>query len=261
MGPKALGRGPGQASGEGNRTEGRGIMSTTSWPRARSWSRTRRVVAATAVTAAAVLTQSPAAHAAASTVGLWHFEDSGSTAADSSGNGNTGTLTNVTTGVTGASGKGFGFTGKPSYVRIPSKSSLNPDNTNFKVTVKVNFTVKPSSSVGDYTVIRKALATNPGGSWKIEIAQDGRALCNYRRTSSNKVQIVNGPRLNDGKWHTISCAKTSNSVTLTVDGASYSVTKSIGSIANSDSIIVGAKTTLGEDQFQGKIDEITITKG
>jgi hypothetical protein len=231
-------------------------MSRTAW-----LPRTRTVVAATAVATAALLTQSPAAQAAASTVALWHFKDSGATALDSSGGGHTGTLTNVTTGVVGASGKAFSFTGKPSYVRIPSQATLNPDNTNFKVTVKVNFTVKPSAATGDYTVIRKALATNPGGSWKIELAQDGRALCNYRKTGANKVQIVNGPRLNNGKWHTISCAKTPTTVTLTVDGTSYSVTKSIGSIANSDTILVGAKTTLGEDQYNGRIDEITITKG
>jgi hypothetical protein len=231
-------------------------MSRLSWS-----SRARRVVAVTTAATAALLASPHAAYAASTTVGLWHFDDTGSTAVDSSGNGNTGTLKNVTTGVTGASGKAFSFTKKPAYVKIPSKTSLNPDNTNFKVTVKVNFTVKPSASTGDYTVIRKALATNPGGSWKIEVAQDGRALCNYRKTEANKVQIVNGPRLNDGKWHTLSCAKTPTAVTLTVDGHSYSVTKSIGTIANTDSVLVGAKTTLGEDQFNGKIDEVTITKG
>jgi hypothetical protein len=223
--------------------------------------RVRHVVAATATVAAALLISPHAAYAAPATVGLWHFEDAGSTAVDSSGNSNTGTLKNVTTRVSGASGKAFGFSTTPSYVRIPSKSTLNPDNTNFKVTVKVKFTVKPPASVGDYTVIRKGLASNPGGSWKIEIAQDGRALCNYRRTESSKVQIVNGPRLNDGKWHTLSCAKTSTKVTLTVDSASYSVTKSVGTIANTDYILVGAKTTAGEDQFRGSIDEVSITKG
>lgn len=232
------------------------IMSRSSWS-----SRARSVVAATTVVGAALLASPHAAYAASTTVGLWHFDDTGTKAVDSSGNGSTGTLKNVTTGVTGASGTAFSFTKKPAYVKIPSKASLNPDNTTFKVTVKVNFTVKPSSAIGDYTVIRKGLASNPGGSWKIEIAQDGRALCNYRKTSSKKVQIVNGPQLNDGKWHTISCTKTGTKVTLTVDSTSYSVTKSIGTIANSDSILVGAKTTLGEDQFNGKIDEVTIIKG
>ena len=223
--------------------------------------RARRFVAVTATAAAALLIAPHTASAAPTTVADWRFEDTGTKLTDSSGNGNTGTLKNVTTGVSGASGKAFSFTKTPSYVTVPSKATLNPDGGNFKVSVKVNFTVKPSSAVGDYTVIRKGLASNPGGSWKIEIAQDGRALCNYHKTSSKKVQIVNGPRLNDGKWHTITCAKTASTVTLTVDGSSYKVTKTIDSLANTDSVIIGATTTAGEDQYQGKIDDITITKG
>lgn len=223
--------------------------------------RARRFAAVTAVASAMLLITPHTAEAASTTVGLWHFEDTGRTARDSSGNGNTGTLTNVTTGARGASGKAFSFTRTPGYVKIPSRASLNPDGGNFSVTVKVSFTVKPSPSLGDYTVIRKALASNKGGSWKIEIAQDGRALCNYRLTERLKVQIVNGPRLNDGRWHTITCSKTPTKVTLKVDGSSYSVAKTIGTIRSSDPVLVGAKTTAGEDQFRGKIDEITITKG
>jgi len=54
-------------------------------------------------------------------VGLWHFnEGAGTTTADNSGNGNTGTLTNGPTWVDGKYGKALSFDGVDDYVEVPN---------------------------------------------------------------------------------------------------------------------------------------------
>ena len=59
-------------------------------------------------------------------VGYWTFDEgSGTTAADSSGNGNTGTLYNSPTWVNGKRGKALSFDGQDDYVRVPQSASLD----------------------------------------------------------------------------------------------------------------------------------------
>lgn len=61
-----------------------------------------------------------------SLVGYWNLnEGSGSVAADSSGNGNNGTLVNSPTWVAGKYGTGLSFSGNGDYVNIPNSNSLN----------------------------------------------------------------------------------------------------------------------------------------
>src|SRR3990167_283101 len=59
-------------------------------------------------------------------VGYWNFDEgSGATVADSSGNGNTGTLTNGPTWTTGKIGQALSFDGSNDYVDAGTGSSLN----------------------------------------------------------------------------------------------------------------------------------------
>ena len=220
--------------------------------------RLMRRTAAGAVAAGAAVLLLPGAAGAATERAHWSFEDTGSAAADSSGNGNTGTLKNLTTGVAGSTGKAFQWSSKPSYVSVPDASVLDPGTSSYSVSLKVRFTVLPSSSVGDYDLVRKGLSTTSGGSWKVEIVRSGQALCNFRG-SGGQGQLTKGPKLDDGAWHAITCARTSSKVTLTVDGTSWSTSKSTGRISNSSAILIGAKDTSGHDQFTGVLDEVVIS--
>jgi hypothetical protein len=59
-------------------------------------------------------------------VGYWKFEEgTGTTASDSSGNGNTGTLNNGPLWVDGKYGRALSFDGATSYVSVPASPSLN----------------------------------------------------------------------------------------------------------------------------------------
>jgi hypothetical protein len=212
-----------------------------------------------ALTAVALLVVAGPAQAA-TTVASWNMGDSGSTMADSSGRGHTGTLHHVAVQQTGNSGKGFGLSGKPSYVSVPASSDFTPGTGNFRIKLSVRFTARPSSSVGDYDLLRMGLSTTSGGDYKVEILQSGKAYCEFRG-SGGVGGVSGGPALSDGRWHTISCSRTDSSVVLTVDGASYTTAKRTGSITSAVTVYIGAKDGTGADQYTGLMDSVSISKG
>jgi hypothetical protein len=196
---------------------------------------------------------------AQSVAGIWHMnETSGTTAFDSSGNGNNGTLTAVSfvsPGFDGTDGA-YSFNGINSKVLIPNSASLNPGTANISVTMHIEFAVKPQGS-GDYDLLRKG----KGIYYKIEIATSGQARCQFHGSTSSSGMVF-GPNLADGHWHTITCTKTSTGITGVVDGT-YTKTKTvtIGSITNTVALSLGGKAEGNEDQYLGVMDEVNIAVG
>jgi concanavalin A-like lectin/glucanase superfamily protein len=213
-----------------------------------------RTIGLLAVVAVASLWTAQAASAA--TTAWWKMDEtSGTTMNDSVGSAD-GTLHNVTVGLAGISGKAYGFNGTSSYVSVPNRSSLNPGSAKVTVQIAVLFTTIPPQ---DYDLIRKGLASTAGGDYKIEIVHSGQALCLFGG-SKNDVQLIGGPKLNDGRWHRISCLRDANKVSLSVDGVvRKSVTKPVGTIANTSSLYIGAKP--GSDWHNGRLDDAKIIVG
>jgi hypothetical protein len=202
----------------------------------------------------------PAVASAATTVSYWNMnEPSGSTMVDSV-NGINGSAKNVTFGVPAISGPGYSFNGSSSVVTVPSNGFHNvPSNTTFSVTAYVRFPAVPSSSVGDFDLIRKGLSSTSGGHWKMEIFGNGKAYCQFRG-SSRTITINDGPVLADNKWHGISCIKRTSSLSLVVDGVSFTKNGTIGKTSNTATLTVGAKST-GGDWYKGTMDEVSISLG
>ena len=213
------------------------------------WSGTLSVVA----TAFLLATAAPAQ--AATVVAVWNMDGTGSTMTDSSGHGHTGTLRNVV-----PLGTAYEFRGRPSYVTVPSHVDFAPGTGNFTISLAVRFSTVPSASVGDYDLLRKGLSSTSGGHYKVEILRSGRAFCQFRGNAGT-VTVSNGPNLANNQWHRITCTRSGNTVVLTVDGASWSRTGNIGSISNSSAVFIGAKNAAGEDQYTGRMDSVTVTKG
>jgi PKD repeat protein len=184
-------------------------------------------------------------------------EKSGSTMADSAGS-HPGSLHNVALGhasVAGRGGGSYGFNGSSSYVRIPNDDSLNAGS---KDEVHVSFDLRTTTtpSKPDYDLFRKGQA--PGEEYKIEMQPDGHITCHYKG-SSGSATAENDSDLSDGKWHHVECVKGTSSVTLTIDGKTWSKSKDVGSITNSFDMIIGAYPS--GDFYEGDMDEVVFQVG
>lgn len=195
-----------------------------------------------------------AGYAASGSTYTWHMDEtSGSTMVDSTG-GHDGTIENVTLGRSGESGTAFGFNGTSSRVIVPDDAALDPNDADVHISLWMRTTTKPA--VPDYDLFRKGQA--PGQEYKIEMQTNGQASCDFRGSLASS-SVQNGPDLSDGSWHHIQCDKTSSTIALTVDGQTYSKSRSVGSITNGYNVVIGAYPS--GDFYQGDLDEVTMTFG
>ena len=205
-------------------------MNTISYRTARR----RAAVGAALACSAAWLVGAAPASAATGPVALWHMDETSGTVMRDSVGSHSGSLHSVQLGLAGYLGKAYGFTGS-SYVSVPSASDLNPGKA-------------------DWDLIRKGKADTSGGEWKVEYQPSGQASCGFKGTTSSS--LTRGPALNDGKWHTVQCVKTSSTIKLIVDGQTYSKTVSVGAISNTAPVVIGAHP--GSEFFKGALDEASI---
>lgn len=235
-------------------------LSTSLLPRAEG--HPRRVAAAIALAVGGLAW--PQLAAAATPLAVWHLDElpDATATVDSSGNGNHGVPTGIALGQPGVAGTSYGFTGAPSYVTVPDSASLNPGVADFSFTVVVQFTAVPDT---DYDLLRKGLSSTDGGSYKVEILkkQHGTiavATCHYIGSSDRAGVGIKQLNLADGLWHSITCTKTGDAISITVDGTTNSKSVRIGSIANAMPVWLGAKFRRSSplDLYQGLMDEVSI---
>ena len=191
-------------------------------------------------------------------VALWHMDEtSGSTMFDSVG-GHNGTLHSTQTGLAGFSRSAYGFNGSSSYASVPSSADLNPGSANITFTIHLKTAGTPPPPPADWDIFRKGLYTSGGAEWKMEFQQTGQASCGFEGTGGY-AELVAGPAINDGHWHTISCAKTATMIQIVVDGQTFSKAATIGSISNTTNVAIGARP--GSDWYQGQLDEASVQIG
>ena len=224
-----------------------------------------RMLAIASVGMMLVLGSTAASAATVAPDALWHLDEtSGSSAFDAVG-GHTGTIHNVTLGVPGFAGTAYRFNGKSSYVSVPSDAALNPGTAPIQFTMHVRYTVTPpQGSTTDYDILRKGTSSDSAQFYKAEIRPDNRAVCHFvgSKTSKNGILIHTGPTLNDGKWHTISCTKANSSISLVVDGKTFTKSGTVGSISNTGPLTLGAKPgSTFSDFYNGDLDEVSVSIG
>jgi hypothetical protein len=162
-------------------------------------------------------------------------------------------------------GDGYGFNlrgnGAAGYVQVDNSGTIPMGTFPISFSVEVKGVGIPSSSVGDYDVVRGT----PAGNWKIEVVAKNnrttaRAAC-FFKGASGKATAAGGPDLNtrQGQWTTITCTDTGSAVELRVDGVlAKRVAVSTGMIPNPGPMLVGAKDTSGGDQFSGYARNVQI---
>jgi len=210
-----------------------------------------------------------AAAAAPSFRAHWTLDEkAGTTAFDSSGNGNNGTGFNTV-----GDGSGYTFNGTDSRVVVPTSGSLNPGAADFSWGVTLSMTAPPSPVGETYDVLRKGLVTNKGGDYKVEVKNvKGKALARcvtktIRGDGTKVLASIQGTKtLADGNPHVVTCAKTSTGITLTVDALAprtKAYAGGLGSVSNTADLALGAKAentaTTGFDWFQGEIFDAWVS--
>jgi hypothetical protein len=219
-----------------------------------SKARRRPLLASVIVAVAGVLMASPAWAALHAD---WRMNETSGPMIDSSRHNNDGNPTNVA-----RTGSTYVFNGSTSRVAVPDHDSLDPAKKNIALRASVRVTNKPMDD-DSYDVVRKGLSGTPGGDYKMEIKRTGdRTVGNlhcFFRGSKGIVSKVARPDIVDGRWHTLACIKTRDSVVARVDGKSYTKRGSAGSISNSKEVLVGAKTANPlDDVFDGSMDFVSI---
>jgi hypothetical protein len=176
---------------------------------------------------------------------------------DATTNANNGQNENIT-----GTGTGYVFNGT-SRVVVPDSPSLSPGTSDFQFGVTVVSGVPATGT--DYDLLRKGFSSTVGGEFKVEIlnvSNKARPLCLVKDSLKHVASIRGGPTagIADGKSHDIVCSKTSSGVTITVDGASQTktITATLGIVANSGSLTLGAKDGFSPGDVNGDWSKVTL---
>lgn len=192
-------------------------------------------------------------------------ENTGTSAADASVSGKTGTLTNSPTWGAGRIGSGVTLDGTNDYIDIGSSSALADNLSRFSVSTwfKTSTTTCPSANC----MLISKLST---GSFSTGIGWALLAEYNYMGqlgflvqgpTSSDWVaKYTDADTYDDGAWHHVLATYDSGTIIMYVDGSTvYTTTNSggtIGSISNAVNVRIGADTD--GNYFPGTVDEVRI---
>jgi hypothetical protein len=202
--------------------------------------------------------------AAASTIVLQYTGTASSTTAiDQSGNGNDGTLHNVT-----ATGTQYTF-GSNAYISVPASDSINPDTADYSYAVTMQLPAGYTFT-HDLSLVRRGAAKIGGAFYKMELVFNQttggvRLICAMRDQNGNTGYVSTGAStIADGNWHTLMCTKTATSITLTKDGATHTKAANLGDLSSTQPLNIGAEqvnSTTFWEFFPGEMDNITITEG
>ena len=180
--------------------------------------------------------------------------------ADDSAASNSGIATDVT-----FTGSAATFNGTSSKISVPYNADLSPGSADVTATVEINTTFMPGTDGFDFDLLRSAKG-NP--QYKIELYPrkgKAQAQCIFHGSVANTT-LHKGPSLNDGAWHKIVCTKTSNQVSLTVDGTVVGTRAiTIGAITHKSKtpFSIGYKPTStgGADFYHGSIRNASVSIG
>ncbi len=173
----------------------------------------------------------------------YRFDDGGgATAADSSGNGRTGTLVNSPTWTTGESGGGLAFNGTSQYVTVPA---LNLNSN----TVTMSGWIKRNGTPIDYTGV--VFYRNGGGTASgISLRSTG-ALAYHWNDVSGTWNFSSGLTVPDGVWTFVALVITPSNATLYMQPAGSAMQSAVNAVANAAQAFSGV-TNIGQDTFGGR---------
>ncbi len=195
-------------------------------------------------------------------VGWWKFDDgSGTTAADSSGNGNTGTLVNGPTWIMGQVGQALSFNGVNTWVSVNQSTSLQFGTGSFSASAWIY----PTSNTQGTTHIVDNRWSTP--YWDVIFSGTGQYIqCSISDTVPNSAYVLlpnNTVTIN--KWHFVACIvdRSTQQMSVYVDGTKYTSgypdTSLVGNLNNGTNLVeIGQSQTVPSGYFTGIIDDVRV---
>jgi len=193
-------------------------------------------------------------------VGYWTFDEgSGTTASDSSGNGNTATLVNGPTWTAGKINQALAFDGLANYVSIPHANALNT----YPLTVTA--WIKTGTTSGARGIVNKYVAGSSNG---YQLFMNNGSLCAwYLRDGSNYVYDGSECTLStagyaNNQWHHVAFVVDGTGARLYVDGlqtASLGWIGTPGGPTTTQDVHIGHYPgPSGAEYFSGLLDDVRI---
>ena len=185
-------------------------------------------------------------------VGAWAFaEGNGTTTADSSGNGNAGTITGASWTTQGRFGNALSFNGTNSLVRVADSASLD-----LTTAMTLSAWIQPTASQSGWRTIMQhetdAYFLNASNS-------DGPLRPSGGGTLGGNTQYLSGPSANPvNAWTYVALTYDGATVRLYINGTQVASRAATGAIQTTNSPLwIGGNSPYGE-YFQGLIDEARV---
>ncbi len=185
-------------------------------------------------------------------VGWWRLDDgSGTTAADSSGNGNDGDMVGGPTWTTGYNGGALQFDGTDDHVTI-DPIIAQPASFTISAWIKTSYT----APAGTEAVILAWGAAGQVGEFRVE---DSKIMYGQYAGGADWQFLYGGAAVSDNAWHHVALTKAGSAINLYVDA----IPDGSGSITNTitpTDLTIGAVEYLSAFQhfFNGLIDDVRL---
>lgn len=201
-------------------------------------------------------------------VGWWQFDEgSGTTANDSSGNGNHGTLTNGPSWVAGRVGSGaLSFDGVDDYIDAGAFNQTDGASA-LSISVWVKLDSVANTATGRRWISK--WGSDPATEWEFIISQvDGDGadviVAAFQNLSNYTIQATTGNVLTTGSWlHVVVLWNGGSDIRIYLNGVSQTVVdlSTVGSPAAINATTIPlriGRDTLGSNGIDGSIDDVRI---
>jgi len=200
-------------------------------------------------------------------VGWWKMDEtSGTTIADSSGNGNDGTIENAPTPIAGVIGGAWEFHGtgaannQGDRIRVPNSDTLDI-NSNISICLWIRPDAEDPEGAGMETAAMcKALSgASPSWSFQVRYGWGGpQPYMAFTFNTSPRAWAFVGQNLEQGEWAHIACAHDGATLTSYLNGVEAEST-AMGAITSSPTPVLIGSDGWGSDWIGG-IDDVRIYK-
>jgi hypothetical protein len=192
-------------------------------------------------------------------VGSWLFEEgTGTSVADSSGNGNNGSFVGAPTWTTGVIGGGLSFDGISDHVLIPDAPSLDLTDA-----MTVAAWIRPNQQATQY-LVKKASSDTVDG-YELSLSTSGTVFVRFNRASASAAGDGNTYRIDsttpyptDGNWMHVAATYDGAYMRLYINGVlEETLAASVSITTNALQLSIGAEDN-GSGFFDGALDEVHL---